>query len=84
MNRVEEAARKNDGLTIRRAFSQALSALGAAKKTVESQVNVRLEQEQLPPWVREEMRTGAQDSVPKGYEEMVAEYYRALAEGRTK
>jgi hypothetical protein len=84
MNQVEDAARKNDGLTVRRAFSQAVSALGAAKKTVADQAAVRREQDKLPPWVREEMRTGAQDAVPKGYEEMVAEYYRALAEGRMK
>jgi hypothetical protein len=84
MNRVEDAARKNDGLTVRRAFSQAVSALGAAKKTVDDQVTVRREQDKLPPWVRDQIRTGAQDAVPKGYEDMVAEYYRALAEGRIK
>jgi hypothetical protein len=84
MNRVEDAARKNDGLTVRRAFSQAVSALGAAKKTVDDQVTVRREQDKLPPWVRDQIRTGSQDAVPKGYEDMVAEYYRALAEGRIK
>jgi hypothetical protein len=30
------------------------------------------------------MRVGVQDGVPKGYEEMVAAYYRALAEGRSQ
>jgi hypothetical protein len=84
MNRVEQAARKDDGLGVRRAFSQAVSALGAAKDTVQSQVAVRREQDKLPPWVREQMRVGVQDGVPKGYEEMVAEYYRALAEGRSQ
>jgi hypothetical protein len=28
------------------------------------------------------MSIGAREGVPKGYEEMVAEYYRALAEGK--
>jgi hypothetical protein len=84
MNRLEQAARKDDGLGVRRAFSQAVSALGAAKGTVGSQIAVRREQEKLPPWVREQMRVGVQDGVPKGYEEMVAEYYRALAEGRSR
>jgi hypothetical protein len=84
MNRVEQAIRKEDGLAVRRAFSQALSALGAARDTVDSQVSVRREQDKLPPWVREQMRVGVQDGVPKGYEEMVAEYYRALAEGRSQ
>jgi hypothetical protein len=84
MNRFEEAARKDDGLGVRRAFSQALSALGAAKETVQSQIAVRRQQDKLPPWVREQMRVGVQDGVPKGYEEMVAQYYRALAEGRSR
>jgi hypothetical protein len=84
MNRVEQAVRKEDGLGVRRAFSQAVSALGAAKDTVQTQVAVRREQDKLPPWVRDQMRVGVQDGVPKGYEEMVAAYYRALAEGKTQ
>jgi aldehyde:ferredoxin oxidoreductase len=51
---------------------------------VQGQVAVRREQDKLPPWVRDQMRVGLQDGVPKGYEEMVAEYYRALAEGTPK
>jgi hypothetical protein len=84
MNRLEQAARKNDGLGVRRAFSQAVNSLGAAKDTVQSQIAVRREQDKLPPSVREQMRVGVQDGVPKGYEEMVAEYYRALAERKTQ
>jgi hypothetical protein len=84
MSRLEQAARKEDGLGVRRAFSQAVSGLDAAKDTLQSQIAVRREQDPLPPSVREQMRVGAQDGVPKGYEEMVAEYYRALAEGRTQ
>jgi hypothetical protein len=84
MQRLEQAAGKDDGLGVRRAFSQAVNALGVAKVTVDSQISVRREQDKLPPWVREQMRVGVQDGVPKGYEEMVAEYYRALAEGRNR
>ena len=84
MNRLEQAARKEDGLGVRRAFSQAVSGLDAAKDTLQSQIAVRREQDPLPPSVREQMRVGVQDGVPKGYEEMVAEYYRALAEGRSR
>jgi len=83
MSRLEQAARKDDGLGVRRAFSQAVSSLDAAKDTLQSQIAVRREQDHLPPWVREQMRVGVQDGVPKGYEEMVAEYYRALAERPT-
>jgi hypothetical protein len=81
MSQLETTARKNDGLGVRRAFSQAVSALDEAKKTVDQQVTVRREQDKLPPWMREEIRTGVQDGIPKGYEEMAGEYFRALAEG---
>ena len=84
MNQMEQAARKNDGLGVRRAFSQAVSALGEAKKTVNQQVTVRREQDKLPSWMRAEIRTGVQDGIPKGYEEMAGEYFRALAEGGAK
>ena len=83
MNRLEQSARKNDGLGVRRAFSQAVNSLGAAKGAVQSQIAVRREQDKLPPSAREQMRVGVQDGVPKGYEEMVAQYYRALAEGKS-
>ncbi len=84
MNQLEDTARKNDGLGVRRAFNQAVSALGEAKKTVDHQVTVRREQDKLPPWMRAEIRTGVADGVPKGYEEMAGEYFRALAEGATR
>ncbi|MGD1085097.1 MAG: hypothetical protein ABSA47_10160, partial [Verrucomicrobiota bacterium] len=84
MNQVEQAARKDDGLGVRKAFSQAVDTLSAAKDTLQSQIAVRREEDKLPPWVREQMRVGVQDGVPKGYEEMVAEYYRALAEGKSQ
>jgi hypothetical protein len=84
MSRLEDDARKNDGLGVRRAFSQAVSALGEAKTTVDEQVTVRREQDKLPSWMREEIRTGVQDGIPQGYEEMAAEYFRALAEGVAK
>jgi hypothetical protein len=84
MNKFEKAARSGEGLTVRRAFSQAVSTLGQAKEVVHGQAAVRREQSKLPTWVRDQLRAGAEDGVPKGYEEMVAEYYRALAEGRTQ
>lgn len=84
MQEMENAARKNDGLGVRRAFSQAVSALDDAKQSVDRQVTARNEQDKLPPWMREEIRTGVEDGIPKGYEEMAGEYFRALAEGNTK
>jgi hypothetical protein len=34
--------------------------------------------------MREEIRIGVRDGIPKGYEEMAGEYFRALAEGDPK
>ena len=82
MQHLEDSARKNDGLGVRRAFSQAVTTLNAAKKTVNQQVAVRREQDKLPAWMREEIRVGVQDGIPRGYEEMAGEYFRAMAEGR--
>ena len=84
MARLEETARKNDGLGVRRAFNQAVGALGEAKKTVSQQMTVRREQDRLPAWMRAEIRTGVQDGIPQGYEEMAGEYFRVLAEGGAK
>ena len=30
--------------------------------------------------MRDEIRTGMQDGVPRGYEEMASEYFKAMAE----
>ena len=84
MNQLEQSARSNDGLGVRRSFSRAIDSLGEARKTVQNEVAVRREQNKLPGWVRDEIRVGLQDGVPKGYEEMVGEYFRALAEGRSQ
>ena len=84
MGALEQAARKNDGLAVRRAFNGAVDALGEAKRTIAAHAAVRREHIKLPAWQRDAIRTGMQDGVPKGYEEMVGEYFRALAEGRTK
>ena len=84
MQQLENSARKNDGFALRHAFSLAKTSLNQAKQTVTQQVTVRREQDKLPPWMREEIRIGVQDGIPKGYEEQVGEYFRALAEGRIK
>jgi len=61
-----------------------VSALGEAKTSVDQQVTVRREQDKLPAWMREEIRTGVEDGIPKGYEEMAGEYFRVLAEEGAK
>jgi hypothetical protein len=84
MRQMEQAVVQQDGLAVRRSFSRAVDALAEANKTVKREAAVRREQNKLPGWMRDEIRVGVQDGIPKGYEEMVGEYFRALAEGRTK
>jgi hypothetical protein len=84
MSQLEKSARQNDGLGVHRSFSTVIDSLGEAKNTVHGESIVRREQNKLPGWMRDEIRVGVQDGVPKGYEEMVGEYFRALAEGRNK
>ncbi|MCX6903732.1 MAG: hypothetical protein NTW03_09700, partial [Verrucomicrobia bacterium] len=84
MKTLEQAARKLDGVTVRRSFSRAVDALGDAKKAVRVEVGLHRERTKLPEWMRNEIKTGLQDATPKGYEEMAGEYFRALAEKKTK
>ena len=84
MQQLENAARKSDAMGVRQAFSQAVTSLNQAKKSVDQQAVVRREQSKLAAWQREQIRIGVQDGIPKGYEEMAGEYFRALAEGRNQ
>ena len=80
MKNLEQAARKLDGLGVRRSFSRAVDALDDARKAIRVEVGLHRERVKLPEWMRSEIRTGLQDATPKGYEEMASEYFRALAE----
>jgi hypothetical protein len=80
MKKLEQSARQGDGIGVRRAFSQAVNALGDTKKAVRQETGLHREQVKLPDWYRDEIKTGLTDGVPKGYEEMVGEYFKVLAE----
>ena len=84
MKTLEDAARKVDGATVRRSFSRAVDALSDAKKTMRAEVGLHTERVKLPQWMRNEIKSGFQDATPKGYEEMASEYFRVLAEQKTK
>lgn len=81
MKRMETAMAKKNGLEVRRSFSQAINGLSAAKKTLRAEATVNREKaSKLPGWQRDEIRTGLKEGVPKGYEQMIGEYFRTLAE----
>jgi hypothetical protein len=79
MRRLEAAARLADGPGLRQQHSRIIDALGQARETVKTETGLLREQNHLPGWMRDEISAGLRDGTPKGYEEMVAEYFRALA-----
>jgi hypothetical protein len=79
MRKVEETVRKMDGAQLKQHYNRVLDALGGAREAVKAETGLVREQVKLPGWMRDEITTGLQDGLPKGYEEMVAEYFRALA-----
>ncbi|MBU4199556.1 MAG: hypothetical protein KKG09_08310 [Verrucomicrobia bacterium] len=80
MKHLEAAARQGYGLAIRQSFSRAMDSLQDARKTIRTETGLRREQTRLPEWMRNEIMTGLEDGIPRGYEEMVGAYFRALAE----
>jgi hypothetical protein len=80
MKQVEDAARKVDGAKLRQSYNRVLDTLGDARGAVRSETGLLREQTKLPSWMRDEISAGLQDGTPKGYEEMIAAYFRALAE----
>jgi hypothetical protein len=84
MKRVETSLQQRDGLGVRRAFSRAVDALQEARQTVKTESRLTRERTKLPAWLRAEIMTSWHDGAPRGYEEMVSEYFRALAEGAQK
>ena len=84
MKRLEASAKKGDGLGVRRSFSRAVDTLDVAKKTLRVESGLHRERTKLPEWMRDEIKVGLQDGVPKGYEEMIGEYFKAVAETKPK
>jgi hypothetical protein len=80
MQAVEAGMLQKNGLEVRRSFSRAVDHLRDAKQTAKAEAGLTREHTKLPAWMRDEITTGLQDGTPRGYEEMVAEYFRALAE----
>ena len=70
--RYQDAARKRNA---------ALSQLRAAQAEADQAVAMQLQEARdLPPELREEIRSGAQKALPEGYERIVGDYYKALSE----
>jgi hypothetical protein len=81
MKRVEESAQAADGLGVRRAYNRAVDALEDSRKAVRAETGLHTEHSRIPKATWNEVMSGFGDGVPRGYEEMVTEYFRQMAMG---
>jgi len=82
MRNFEDAAARGDGLRVRQSFHHIMDALEEARGVIRSEIGLHRERSSLPDWARSEIMSGLREGTPRGYEEMIAEYFRALAETR--
>jgi len=47
---------------------------------VRAETGLHRDASRLPEWARKEMLSGFRDGVPRGYEDMAAEYFKVMAE----
>lgn len=80
MRRFEAAAKAGDGLAVRRSYTRVLDAMADAHRQAGRAALAHREENRLPDHLRAEIHAGYRDGVPTGYERLVAEYFRALAE----
>ncbi len=80
MRDFERQAQAGKGAEIRRAFDATLDAMRGASATVAAEAASRRERGALPQQEAEALWSGLRADVPLGYEEIVAAYYRRLAE----
>ncbi len=80
MREVESLARAGSGAGIRRSFNAAIDTLREARGAISREAVTRRERGALPRQTAEALWAGLQDAMPPGYEELVAAYFRRLAE----
>lgn len=80
MKAFEQAARAGNGLAVKLAFSRIIDALHNARSAVRAETGLHRDASRLPEWARKEMLSGFREGVPRGYEDMAAEYFKVMAE----
>jgi len=81
MRDIEALAKAGRGAGIRRAFSEAVGAMREERDTLRQETEVRREHGGLSRQEAAALWNGLQDDIPAGYEDLVAAYYKSLAEG---
>ena len=80
MKQFETAARAGNEQSVRRSFSRVIDALHEAHAAIRTEAGLHRDGSRLPEWARDEIMSGLREGVPRGYEDMVSEYFRVMAE----
>lgn len=80
MKQFETAARSGNGQVVRSSFSRIVDALYEARSVIRVEAGLHRDSSKLPKWARDEIMSGFREGVPRGYEDMVSEYFRVMAE----
>ena len=85
MHKAEQQARAGDFTGFSETQRRIVHALRNTKKTLGGQKSVEMDPRQkLPMDIKEEMFDARDEPIPPEFEELVAEYYKAIATGLTK
>ena len=80
MRKAEQSLQRRDGLGLRQAHARVLDALRESRDAIRNETGLRRERMNLPDWVRGEILGGARDPVPRGFEQLVADYFKTLSQ----
>jgi hypothetical protein len=85
MQKAEELARKGDFAGFSETQKRILHALRNTQQAIEGRGRTEMDPRlKLPTQLREEMVNAKDEPIPPEYEKLVAEYYKAIAEGRVR
>lgn len=79
MRQAQAALRRGDGIGLRQAHTRVLDGLRESRDAVRNETGLRRERMNLPKWVRAEILGALRDPVPKGFEQLVADYFTTLS-----
>ncbi len=79
MRQAQAALRRGDGIGLRQAHTRVLDGLRESRDAIRNETGLRRERMNLPKWVRAEILGALRDPVPKGFEQLVADYFTTLS-----
>lgn len=79
MKDFEKAATQANGQAVRSTYSKVLDYLKQADNAIKTESSLRKEKNKLPKQARDDIMKSLRQGIPKGYEGMISEYFKALA-----